>query len=401
MESADPSEFLSAADCASRTGLTVRALRVYEEFGLIAPRRSAGGWRQYGSRELVKLNTIASLKTAGLSLAQIGEVTCSSAGEPTLQQILAIQLDTWKRRRADAERGQAIAQAALNRLRTDQSLSVDELCNLIRSLEMTQSQPSTASTGHDDVAWVTVDPVVLDSYAGFYRRGGHGVTTIWRDGQKLFTDAPIPGSTGAVALHPTSETEFYPTHAAGYLQYTFLRDPQGAVSGVQMRVQGVEFILARIDATTAEQLMAKLNERIQSQKPLPASEAVLRRLVEGIQAGNPPYEEMSSQLEQLVRKKLPLLQPLAGYLGAFRSIEFRGVESGGSDQYDVHCERGTSRWRVLLSADGKIASANLDWERPNSDVGSLVLSRDPASPSPVARSQSTCCTSGSQMKPRR
>jgi DNA-binding transcriptional MerR regulator len=387
MESVDPSEFLSAADCASRTGLTARALRVYEEFGLIAPRRSAGGWRQYGPHDLMKLNTIALLKTAGLSLAQIGEVTCSSAGEPTLQQFLAIQLDTWKRRRADAERGQAIAEAALNRLRADQSLSVDELCKLIRSLEMTQSQSSMAWTGHDDVAWVTVELAVLDSYAGFYRRGEHGVTTIWRDGQKLFIDAPIPGSVGAVALHPTSETEFYPTHGASYFQYTFLRDSQGAVSAVLMRVQGVEITSPRIDAATAEQLMAKLSERIQSQRPLPGSEAALRRLVEGIQAGNPPYEEMSSQLVQLVRMQLPLLQPLAEYLGAFRATEFRGVEGGGWDQYDVHCERGTSRWRILLSADGKIASASYDWDRPKSAVGSLVLStRDPASPSSVAKS---------------
>jgi hypothetical protein len=49
--------------------------------------------------------------------------------------------------------------------------------------------------------------------------------------------------------------------------------------------------------------------------------------------------------------------------------EFRGVESGGWDQYDVYCERGTSRWRILLSADDKIASAILDWDRPNSAVG--------------------------------
>ncbi|MEA3175175.1 MAG: hypothetical protein QOF42_2586 [Gammaproteobacteria bacterium] len=387
MESVDPSGWLSAADCASRTGLTVRALRVYEEFGLIAPPRSAGGWRQYGPHDLAKINTITLLKTAGLSLAQIREVTCSGAGEPTLQQILAIQLDTWKRRRADAERGQAIAEAALNRLRADQSLSVDELCKLIRSLEMTQSQSSMAWTGHDDVAWVTVELAVLDSYAGFYRRGEHGVTTIWRDGQKLFIDAPIPGSVGAVALHPTSETEFYPTHGASYFQYTFLRDSQGAVSAVLMRVQGVEITSPRIDAATAEQLMAKLSERIQSQRPLPGSEAALRRLVEGIQAGNPPYEEMSSQLVQLVRMQLPLLQPLAEYLGAFRATEFRGVEGGGWDQYDVHCERGTSRWRILLSADGKIASASYDWDRPKSAVGSLVLStRDPASPSSVAKS---------------
>jgi DNA-binding transcriptional MerR regulator len=365
MESVDPSEWLSAADCAFRTGLTVRALRVYEEFGLIAPRRSAGGWRQYGPHDLVKVNTIALLKTAGLSLAQIREVTCSTAGEPTLQQILAIQLDTWKRRRADAERGQAIAEAALGRLRANQSLCVDELCNLIRSLEMTQSQPGTVSTGHD-VAWATVDLAVLDGYAGFYRGREYGVTTIWRDGQKLFIDAPIPGSVGAIELHPTSETEFYPTNGAGYFQYTFLRDPQGAVSAVLMRVQGVEFTFPRIDATTAEQLMAKLSERIQSQKPLPGSEAALRRLVEGIQAGNPPYEEMSSQLEQAVRPQLTLLQPLAEYLGAIRSIEFRGVGSEGWDQYDVHRERGTSRWRILLSADKKIAAASLDWDRPKS-----------------------------------
>ena len=381
-------EWLSAAECASRTGLTARALRVYEEFGLITPRRSAGGWRQYGPRDLMKLNTIALLKTAGLSLAQIGEVTCSSAGEPTLRQILAIQLDTWKRRRADAERGQAIAEAALDRLRADQSLSVDELCDLIRNLEMTQSSPSTPSTGHDDVAWVTVDLAVLDSYAGFYRRGEYGVTTIWREGQKLFIDAPIPGSLFAVALHPTSETEFYPTHGAGYFQYTFLRDPQGAVSGVRMRVQGAEFTSPRIDATAAKQLMAKLSERIQCQKPLPGSEAALRRLVEGIQAGNPPYEEMSSQMEQLVRMQLPLLQPLAEYLGAYRSIEFRGVESGGSDQYDVHCERGTSRWRILLSADGRIASATLDWDRPKTAVGFAVTSN--CDPAPVG---TTCATS--------
>jgi DNA-binding transcriptional MerR regulator len=369
MECVNTSEWLSAADCASRTGLTVRALRVYEESGLLAPRRSAGGWRQYGPHDLVKLNTIALLKTAGLSLEQIREVTCGRAGELTLQQILPIQLDAWKRKRADAERGQAIAEVALGRLRLGQSLAVDELCNLIRSLEMTQTQTGTASAGRD-VAWTTVDLAVLDSYAGFYRGSEYGVTRIWRDGQRLLIDAPIPGSAGAIELHPVSETEFYPTNGAGYFQYTFVHDPQGAVSALLMRVRGVEFTFPRIDVTTAERLMAKLSERIQSQKPLPGSEVALRRLIEGIEAGNPCYEEMSSQLEQIVRVQLPLLQLLAESLGAFRSTEFRGVGSGGWDQYDVHRERGTSRWQILLSADGRIASASFDWDRPKSDLPS-------------------------------
>ena len=219
---------------------------------------------------------------------------------------------------------------------------------------------------------------MLDSYAGFYRGHEYGVTKIWRDGQKLLSDAPIPGSVDAVELHPTNETEFYPTNGAGYFQYTFLRDPRGAVSALVMRVQGVESTFPRIDATTAEQLKAKLSERIQSQQPLPGSAATLRRLIEGAEAGHPPYEEMSSQLEQLVRQQLPGLQLVASYLGAIQSIEFRGVGSGGWDQYDVHGEHGTSRWRILLSADGKTAAASYDWDRPKS----ALSSREGASASP-------------------
>jgi hypothetical protein len=45
-----------------------------------------------------------------------------------LQKILSTQLDIWKRRRADAARGQLIAETALGRLRASQSLYVDELC---------------------------------------------------------------------------------------------------------------------------------------------------------------------------------------------------------------------------------------------------------------------------------
>jgi hypothetical protein len=45
---------LSAAECARRTGLTVRALRVYERQGLIEPARSGKGWRLYGPKELVQ-----------------------------------------------------------------------------------------------------------------------------------------------------------------------------------------------------------------------------------------------------------------------------------------------------------------------------------------------------------
>jgi DNA-binding transcriptional MerR regulator len=106
----DSPSVLTAAECATRTGLTPRALRLYEELGLITPRRSPGGWRQYGPRELVRLNVITLLKTAGLTLAQIAGLMGPGTQDPDLRPMLSIQLENWRARRADAERGQRIAE---------------------------------------------------------------------------------------------------------------------------------------------------------------------------------------------------------------------------------------------------------------------------------------------------
>jgi DNA-binding transcriptional MerR regulator len=124
-------EKLTASACAARTGLTVRALRVYERSGLLNPPRARSGWRQYGRRELTRLNTICVLKTAGLTLAQIRAVLRRS--DPSLQEILQTQLENWKKRQEDADRGRRTAQAALQQLRTQRALDVDLLCELIRS----------------------------------------------------------------------------------------------------------------------------------------------------------------------------------------------------------------------------------------------------------------------------
>src|ERR1700722_16059158 len=96
-------EWLTAAECALRTGLTVRALRVYENYGLITPGRSAAGWRRYGAEELLKLNEIGLLKVLGLSLTQIRDVTLR-ATPPSLGQLLERQLGTLRHRRAESER---------------------------------------------------------------------------------------------------------------------------------------------------------------------------------------------------------------------------------------------------------------------------------------------------------
>ncbi|HET7134024.1 MAG TPA: MerR family transcriptional regulator, partial [Gammaproteobacteria bacterium] len=126
-----PAAGLNAAECARRTGLTVRALRVYERAGLLKPPRSPNGWRLYGPAEIERLNIITALKGFGLTLAQIRKSFGSSP--PALAAVLDMQLKTWAARRLAAERAVARLQAASARLRMRANLSVEELCELMRS----------------------------------------------------------------------------------------------------------------------------------------------------------------------------------------------------------------------------------------------------------------------------
>ncbi|RXT55162.1 hypothetical protein B6S44_11145 [Bosea sp. Tri-44] len=63
--------WLEANECAARIGLSKRALRLYEERGLIRPRRTDKGWRLYGADEIARLHEILALKRLGLSLQRI------------------------------------------------------------------------------------------------------------------------------------------------------------------------------------------------------------------------------------------------------------------------------------------------------------------------------------------
>jgi DNA-binding transcriptional MerR regulator len=65
---------LSASQAASRLGVSVKALRLYEQRGLLSPNRTSAGWRSYGPMQMIRAGQIASLRGLGLSLAQVGRV---------------------------------------------------------------------------------------------------------------------------------------------------------------------------------------------------------------------------------------------------------------------------------------------------------------------------------------
>jgi len=66
--------FLTASEAARRLGISVKALRLYEQRGLITPIRTAAGWRAYGPDEMRRASEIAALRALGFSLAQVARV---------------------------------------------------------------------------------------------------------------------------------------------------------------------------------------------------------------------------------------------------------------------------------------------------------------------------------------
>ena len=73
---ADAAPLLRIQEVAAATGLTARAIRYYEEMGLLAPAaRSGGAYRLYDPEDLERLRFIRGLRDdAGFSLAEIRQL---------------------------------------------------------------------------------------------------------------------------------------------------------------------------------------------------------------------------------------------------------------------------------------------------------------------------------------
>jgi DNA-binding transcriptional MerR regulator len=123
-----PAQVLNASEAAKRLGVSAKALRLYEQRGLIAPARTAAGWRAYGPDEMARVAEIAALRELGLSLSQVARVLGGDSGslEPALaahqaalegrvHHLVAV-VEKVRRLRADLGNGQAPSAGELARL---------------------------------------------------------------------------------------------------------------------------------------------------------------------------------------------------------------------------------------------------------------------------------------------
>lgn len=66
--------FFSPSEAARRLDVSAKALRLYEQRGLVSPIRTEAGWRTYGPAEMARAGEIAALRALGFSLAQVARV---------------------------------------------------------------------------------------------------------------------------------------------------------------------------------------------------------------------------------------------------------------------------------------------------------------------------------------
>jgi len=110
--------YLNSSEAARRLSVSAKALRLYEQRGLVTPARTAAGWRAYGPDEMARAAEVAELRALGLSLAQVTRVLNGDARglEPALAahqasleghiRQLAGTIERVRSVRADIARGQ-------------------------------------------------------------------------------------------------------------------------------------------------------------------------------------------------------------------------------------------------------------------------------------------------------
>ncbi|WP_342726893.1 MerR family transcriptional regulator [Bradyrhizobium sp. B097] len=123
---APAARFLSPSEAARQLGISAKALRLYEERGLIAPGRTPAGWRAYGAAEMARGAEIVALRALGLSINEVARILSGDA--VILDRVLAAHEATLEARMRQS--GDSIAR--VRRLRADLGRGkVPATCDLI------------------------------------------------------------------------------------------------------------------------------------------------------------------------------------------------------------------------------------------------------------------------------
>jgi hypothetical protein len=192
----------------------------------------------------------------------------------------------------------------------------------------------------------------LDGYVGRYEFASVTILEIQRQHDELsalFSGAP------ADSLSMRAADEFRYKNVDATIR--FKRDATGRIMGLNFEQNGAVTYAPRIASARVQAIQGEIAERYRKQVAAPGSEQALRRTIEGIESGSPNYPEMSPQLAGGTRTMLKSFQSTEQTLGPIHSIEFKGVNNEGWDEYRVMHAHGATNWQIALDDKGVIVGA--------------------------------------------
>jgi DNA-binding transcriptional MerR regulator len=344
--------WLTAAECSRRIGLSVRALRLYEDRGLIFPRRTAKQWRLYGVQEIARLNEIRALKALGLSLSGISTLL---KGQTTdLKRTLVLQHDALREARNRIDRGLGMIDTLQAKIVAGGEASMEDLMGLARETTMTESSKDTLAWHRYEQSRprteVKIDTSVYDDYAGYYElEDGPYYIDSHREG-RLFTR--IVGQSD-LEIFPESDTQFFMKVLP--VQVTFVRDPDGSVRSLVHHQNGMDDKGFRAAAELVKAAEEDVQGRIRQKIAMPCSDNIVRKVIEDDLRGEPDFDGMSPPLAALVREQYDDIQADMKKVGRLKDVAFKGVSQAGLDIYEVQFENASMEWGFALAPSGKIS----------------------------------------------
>lgn len=139
---------LKIGDLAKASGRTVRALRLYEELGLLTPgERTVGGFRVYGAEAIDRVRWIGKLQDLGFTLAAIVQLctagATSQSGAAAMTPVRAVFEDKLSDIRQQMARLHALEKELVS------SLEYLEQCSCCTRGPVNQVCNSCQEPGHD------------------------------------------------------------------------------------------------------------------------------------------------------------------------------------------------------------------------------------------------------------
>lgn len=130
-------KLLSIGEVSAKSGVTVRALRHYENIGLLAPKRTQSQQRVYALKDINRLQQIQTLKRTGLSLAQIKNMINNHDWDAL--QILDIQKGIVLKQLEDAQTTLSLIDETIACIKAGSPSDLSTFCHIIKMGENAMS----------------------------------------------------------------------------------------------------------------------------------------------------------------------------------------------------------------------------------------------------------------------